>query len=117
MRYRKGDGRAMEQPRQTELTADEFIAWALEQATGRFELDNGTVVADRFVELISPFVDVKVTDALRLDLTIAVRIADSLTRYAFERDPAGDREVLDETKRVVRAHLSRALGEPEDQSA
>lgn len=29
----------------TEFTADEFIAWALEQSTGRFELDNGTVVA------------------------------------------------------------------------
>jgi Uma2 family endonuclease len=35
----------MEQPRQTELTADEFIAWALEQPEGRFELDNGVVVA------------------------------------------------------------------------
>ena len=35
----------MEQPRRTEFTADEFIAWALGQATGRFELDNGAVVA------------------------------------------------------------------------
>jgi len=35
----------MEHPRQTEFTADEFIAWALEQPTGRFELDNGAVVA------------------------------------------------------------------------
>ena len=35
----------MEHPRQTELTADEFIAWALEQPTGRFELDNGVVFA------------------------------------------------------------------------
>jgi hypothetical protein len=35
----------MEQARRTEFTADEFIAWALEQATGRFELDNGAVVA------------------------------------------------------------------------
>jgi Uma2 family endonuclease len=35
----------MEQPRQTEFTADEFIAWALEQPAGRFELDNGVVVA------------------------------------------------------------------------
>jgi Uma2 family endonuclease len=35
----------MEQPRRTEFTADEFIAWALHQATGRFELDNGAVVA------------------------------------------------------------------------
>lgn len=35
----------MEQPRQTEFTADEFLAWALEQPDGRFELDNGLVVA------------------------------------------------------------------------
>jgi Uma2 family endonuclease len=35
----------MEQPKQTEFTADEFIAWALEQPEGRFELDNGVVVA------------------------------------------------------------------------
>jgi Uma2 family endonuclease len=35
----------MEQPRQTEFTSDEFIVWASEQATGRFELNNGTVVA------------------------------------------------------------------------
>jgi Uma2 family endonuclease len=36
---------AMEQPRRTAFSADEFIAWALEQPTGRFELDNGLVVA------------------------------------------------------------------------
>jgi Uma2 family endonuclease len=35
----------MEQPRPPEFTADEFIAWALEQSTGRFELSNGVVVA------------------------------------------------------------------------
>ena len=35
----------MEQLRKIEVTADEFIAWALEQPTGRFELDNGVVVA------------------------------------------------------------------------
>jgi Uma2 family endonuclease len=35
----------MEQPRQTKFTADEFIAWALEQPEGRFELHNGVVVA------------------------------------------------------------------------
>ena len=35
----------MEHPKQSGFTADEFIAWALEQPTGRFELDNGVVVA------------------------------------------------------------------------
>jgi len=76
------------------------------------ERDNDTVVADRFIELIAPFVTIQPTDELRLDLVIAVRIADSLTRYAFERDPAGDTAVIEETKRVVRAHLSRSLGDP-----
>jgi Uma2 family endonuclease len=35
----------LEQPKQNEFTADEFIAWALEQPAGRFELDSGVVVA------------------------------------------------------------------------
>jgi Uma2 family endonuclease len=35
----------MEQPKRPGLNADEFIAWALEQPTGHFELDNGIVVA------------------------------------------------------------------------
>ena len=35
----------MEQARPTAFTADEFIAWAMEQPSGRFELDNGRVVA------------------------------------------------------------------------
>jgi Uma2 family endonuclease len=35
----------MERPKQTEFTADEFVAWALEQPAGRFELDNGAIVA------------------------------------------------------------------------
>jgi Uma2 family endonuclease len=45
MRGRQDRGQAMEQPRQAEFTADEFIAWALEQPEGRFELDKGAVVA------------------------------------------------------------------------
>jgi Uma2 family endonuclease len=45
MRHRYGDGKAMEQPRQTEFSAEEFIAWAAEQETGRFELADGVVVA------------------------------------------------------------------------
>lgn len=45
MRSPQERGQAMEQLRQTKFTADAFIAWALEQPEGRFELDNGTVVA------------------------------------------------------------------------
>jgi Uma2 family endonuclease len=35
----------MEQPKGLHFTADEFIAWALDQPEGRFELVNGVVVA------------------------------------------------------------------------
>ena len=45
MRSQQDRWQAMEQPRQIEFTADEFIAWALDQPEGRFELDNGAVVA------------------------------------------------------------------------
>ncbi len=45
MTGRQRGGKAMEQPRQTAFTADEFIAWAQEQPSGRFELENGRVVA------------------------------------------------------------------------
>jgi Uma2 family endonuclease len=35
----------MEQAKRATLTADEFIAWAMEQPEGRYELDDGVVVA------------------------------------------------------------------------
>lgn len=35
----------MGQAKRIEFTTDEFLAWALEQPTGRYELDNGVVVA------------------------------------------------------------------------
>ena len=35
----------MELPKRTDLTADEFIAWALEQPAGGFELSGGEIVA------------------------------------------------------------------------
>jgi AcrR family transcriptional regulator len=76
------------------------------------ERDNDTVVADRLVELVNELTGVEPTEDVRLDMVIAVKIADSLTRFAFERDPTGDADVLEETKRVVRGHLSRKLGEP-----
>lgn len=74
--------------------------------------DNDSVVAERFVKLIRPTVDVAEDVDLELDMVIAVKIADVLTRYAFERDTAGDPVVLGEAKRLVRAHLARRLGEP-----
>ncbi len=74
--------------------------------------DNDTVVADRFIELIRPLVEVPADTDIQLDMVIAVKISDTLTRYAFERDASGDPVVLAETKRLVRAHLARRFGEP-----
>src|SRR4051812_46294036 len=45
MRDGRDRGRAMEQPRQGRFTADEFIAWAMEQPSDRYERENGLVVA------------------------------------------------------------------------
>jgi Uma2 family endonuclease len=44
MPVRQDREQAVERPKQTEFTADAFIAWALEQPEGRFELDNGALV-------------------------------------------------------------------------
>ena len=81
MRYQPGHGRAMEQPRQTEFTADEFIAWALEQPTGRFELDNGVVVA-MAPERVNH-------SRVKLNVTIALRNAIGTCGLACEALPDG----------------------------
>jgi Uma2 family endonuclease len=74
-------GKAMEQPRQTEFTADAFIAWALEQPTGRFELDNGIVVA-MAPERVNH-------SRAKLNVTIALRDAIGARGVACEALPDG----------------------------
>ncbi|MGQ0629844.1 MAG: TetR family transcriptional regulator [Sporichthyaceae bacterium] len=74
--------------------------------------DNDTVVADRFLELLGPLTGHEPTETTRMDMVIAVKVSDALTRYAFDRDPQGDAAVLEETKRIVRGHLARTFGEP-----
>lgn len=75
--------------------------------------DNDTIVAGRLAEqMIDRGMVDGDTDALRLHLTIAVKIADTLVRMAFARQPSGDPQLLDEAKRIIREHLTRYLGEP-----
>jgi len=74
--------------------------------------DNDSVVADRFVEIIRTLVDFRPDTDPHLHLVIAIKIADTLTRFAFERDPLGDPTVLDESRRIIREHLAREFGEP-----
>jgi Uma2 family endonuclease len=71
----------MEQPKQIAFSADEFIAWALEQPTGRFELDNGVVVA------MAPE---RVNHAIaKLNATIALRDAIGARGLACQALPDG----------------------------
>jgi Uma2 family endonuclease len=71
----------MERPRLPEFTADEFIAWALEQPEGRFELHNGGVIA------MAPE---RVTHAIaKLNATIALRDAIGARGLACQALPDG----------------------------
>jgi AcrR family transcriptional regulator len=74
--------------------------------------DNDSVVADRFVEVIGRMVDFQPGTDPHLQLVIAIKIADTLTRLAFDRNPEGDPVVLHEAKRIIREHLAREFGEP-----
>jgi AcrR family transcriptional regulator len=73
--------------------------------------DNDSVVADRFVEIIGRTVDFRPGTDPHMQLVIAIKIADTLTRFAFERSRHGDSVVLDEAKRIIREHLGREFGE------
>ena len=78
----------MEQPRQSRFTADEFMAWAAEQATGRFELADGVAVA------MAPE---RVGHSLaKVDAMIALRAAIKARDLACEALPDGVSVRIDE---------------------
>jgi Uma2 family endonuclease len=78
----------MDLPRQTRFTADEFIAWAAEQASGRFELADGIVVA------IAPE---RVGHSLaKVDTVVALRTAIRARDLAGEALPDGVSVRIDE---------------------
>ena len=68
-------------PRQTDFTADEFIAWAADQRTGRFELANGAVVATAPERLSHT--------RAKFELAIALRAAIRARGLACEALPDG----------------------------
>ncbi|MFG2524556.1 TetR family transcriptional regulator [Streptomyces sp. NPDC048527] len=66
-------------------------------------------LTDRLTELLAVHLDRTPDDTLRRTFLVAVESADALVRLAFRLDPAGDENVIAETRELLRAYLARAL--------
>jgi AcrR family transcriptional regulator len=69
------------------------------------EEENDTVVARKIAMLLSGRFSVIIDEDLGLALLMTVKVADTLVRFAFARDPDGDAAVLANTRRLLRSHL------------
>ncbi|MFD6288503.1 TetR family transcriptional regulator [Streptomyces sp. NPDC060205] len=76
---------------------------------GTRDAEPNTRVADRLTDMLSAYLDRAPDDDLRRVFLIAVEAADTLVQLAFRLDPAGDERVIDETRELLRAYLSRSL--------
>ncbi|MEU9184510.1 TetR/AcrR family transcriptional regulator [Streptomyces sp. NPDC048484] len=76
---------------------------------GTRDAEPNTRVADRLTEMLSAYLDRVPDDDLRRTFLIAVEAADTLVQLAFRLDPSGDERVMDETRELLRAYLSRSL--------
>jgi AcrR family transcriptional regulator len=68
--------------------------------------DNNAVVAGRLLNLIVEAFSLRETVELARALAISVEAADAVLKMAFRRDPAGDPEILSETKRLIKSYLA-----------
>ncbi|MEV0222504.1 TetR/AcrR family transcriptional regulator [Streptomyces sp. NPDC050704] len=73
------------------------------------DAEPNTRVADRLTDLLSAFLNREPDDDLRRTFLIAVEASDSLVQLAFRLDPAGDEQVIEETRQLLRAYLARSL--------
>jgi AcrR family transcriptional regulator len=72
--------------------------------------DNNKVIADALTELVRKYIQTP-GEQLALAITVAIEVADALLKLAFHRDPQGDREIVDETKHLIKGYLASRLGE------
>lgn len=73
------------------------------------ERDNNVVIVDQLGTLLVSTFGLAGGPELRFALTIAVEIADGLTKLAFRRHPDGDESVISEAKEIVRDYLYRRV--------
>ncbi|QKW26810.1 TetR/AcrR family transcriptional regulator [Streptomyces similanensis] len=66
-------------------------------------------VARRLTQLLSGYLRREPDENLRRVFLIAVETADTLVQLAFRLDPEGDEKVIEETRELLRAYLSRVL--------
>ncbi|WAU80643.1 TetR/AcrR family transcriptional regulator [Streptomyces sp. Qhu-G9] len=76
---------------------------------GTRDAEPNTRVADRLTDMLSVHLDRAPDDDLRRTFLIAVEAADTLVQLAFRLSPAGDERVVEETRQLLRAYLSRSL--------
>lgn len=72
--------------------------------------DNNRVIADALADLVREYVD-NPGDRLPLVMAMAIEVADALLKFAFARDPAGDPEIVAETKYLIKGYLARRFEE------
>ncbi|MER5472099.1 TetR/AcrR family transcriptional regulator [Streptomyces sp. NPDC002685] len=76
---------------------------------GARHAEPNTRVADRLTDLLSGYLDRTPDEDLRRSFLVAVETADTLVHLAFRVTPEGDERIIDETRELLRAYLSRVL--------
>ncbi|WP_128375540.1 TetR/AcrR family transcriptional regulator [Streptomyces cavernae] len=66
-------------------------------------------VADRLTDLLSAYLVREPDEDLRRVFLVAVESADTLVHLAFRVSPEGDERIIEETRELLRAYLSRVL--------
>lgn len=73
--------------------------------------ENDAVVARKIGDLLGSRFAVDANPDMQLALLMTVKVADTLVRFAFARDPHGDETVLRGTRRLLRTHLESAVAD------
>ncbi|MER5933172.1 TetR/AcrR family transcriptional regulator [Streptomyces sp. NPDC002054] len=71
--------------------------------------DPNHLVAARLTELLCGHLQRTPDTALRRAVLVAVEATDALIQLAFRSDPAGDQDIVDETRVMMQAYLARVL--------